>query len=207
MTQINGELAGARQYEHEPLKGAVDESQVCCAYSRIYIPRRTASYGAVVRPELAFGYRDHCPGSRDDFCYRERENSRKAGGYDRQLVKSSQRAFRDDQAFEQIGVPEDALRTHRIQDKVVKAARASRGLYVPELPVAQRLMEIGGLAARSRAAEGRFGSLLAARRLLRGQTAIDDETGAGHEPGVVRGEEDDPLGDVLRPAEAADRMV
>src|SRR5438128_2523087 len=42
--------------------------------------------------------------------------------------------------------------------------------------------------------------------LLRGDAAVDDETGAGHKAGVVRGEKDDALGDVGHPAHAADRQ-
>jgi hypothetical protein len=34
------------------------------------------------------------------------------------------------------------------------------------------------------------------RGLLRCDAAVDDETGAGHEAGVVRGEKDDALGDI-----------
>ena len=43
------------------------------------------------------------------------------------------------------------------------------------------------------------------RYLLRGRAAVDDEPGAGHEAGIVGGEKDNALGDVVRHAEAADR--
>src|SRR3984893_4655554 len=42
--------------------------------------------------------------------------------------------------------------------------------------------------------------------LLRGQPAIDDKPGPGHESGIVRGEKDDALGDVVGHAEPADRV-
>src|SRR5215475_5519574 len=42
--------------------------------------------------------------------------------------------------------------------------------------------------------------------LLRGDAAIDDETGPGHKAGVVRGEKDDALGDVAHRSHAADRQ-
>jgi hypothetical protein len=41
--------------------------------------------------------------------------------------------------------------------------------------------------------------------LLRGDAAVDDEAGAGHEAGIVRGEKDDALGDVGHRPHAADR--
>src|ERR1700738_429503 len=44
------------------------------------------------------------------------------------------------------------------------------------------------------------------RGLLRGDAAVDDETGAGHEAGIVRGEKDDALGDVGHRPDAADRQ-
>ena len=43
--------------------------------------------------------------------------------------------------------------------------------------------------------------------LLGGQPAIDDEPGPGHEGGIVGGEKDDALGDVVGHAEPADRVV
>src|SRR6202022_1307574 len=42
--------------------------------------------------------------------------------------------------------------------------------------------------------------------LLRGDAAVDDETGPGHKAGVVRGEKDDALGDVGHRSHAADRQ-
>src|SRR5712691_6431522 len=42
--------------------------------------------------------------------------------------------------------------------------------------------------------------------LLRGDAAVDDEAGAGHEAGIVRGEKDDALGDVGHRSHAADRQ-
>ena len=39
--------------------------------------------------------------------------------------------------------------------------------------------------------------LLSAEGLLRGDAAVDDEPGAGHEGRVVRGEEHDALGDIV----------
>src|SRR5438132_1379462 len=44
------------------------------------------------------------------------------------------------------------------------------------------------------------------RGLLRGDAAVDDETGAGHEAGIVRSEKDDALGDVAHGPHAADRQ-
>src|ERR1700730_17549914 len=44
------------------------------------------------------------------------------------------------------------------------------------------------------------------RGLLRGDAAVDDETGPGHEAGIVRGEKDDALGDVGHRPHAADRQ-
>src|ERR1700730_982049 len=43
-------------------------------------------------------------------------------------------------------------------------------------------------------------------RLLRRQPAIDDKPGPGHESGIVGGEKDDALGDVVGHAEPADRV-
>ena len=53
----------------------------------------------------------------------------------------------------------------------------------------------------------RTGSASARRHLglLRRDPAVDDEAGAGHEAGVVRGEKDDALGDVGHRPHAADR--
>ncbi len=45
------------------------------------------------------------------------------------------------------------------------------------------------------------------RGLLRGDAAVDDETGPGHEAGVVGGEKDDALGDVGHRSHAADRQA
>src|ERR1700730_9797804 len=39
--------------------------------------------------------------------------------------------------------------------------------------------------------------------LLRGDAAVDDETGAGHKAGIVRGEKDDAVGDVAHRPHAA----
>src|SRR5260370_39111261 len=47
--------------------------------------------------------------------------------------------------------------------------------------------------------------MIAMRPSLRGDAAIDDEAGAGHEAGIVRGEKDDALGDVGHRSHAADR--
>src|ERR1700730_10189854 len=44
------------------------------------------------------------------------------------------------------------------------------------------------------------------RGLLRGDAAVDDEAGPGHEAGIVRGEKDDALGDVGHRPHAADRQ-
>jgi len=44
------------------------------------------------------------------------------------------------------------------------------------------------------------------RLSLRGDAAVDDEAGPGHEAGIVRGEKDDALGDVVGHAEPADRV-
>ena len=41
---------------------------------------------------------------------------------------------------------------------------------------------------------------------MRRPAAVDDQAGAGHEAGIVRGQEDDALGDVVGGAETADRM-
>src|ERR1700730_12833097 len=46
----------------------------------------------------------------------------------------------------------------------------------------------------------------ASRSSLRRDPAIDDETGAGHKAGIVRGEKDDALGDVGHRSHAADRQ-
>ncbi len=43
--------------------------------------------------------------------------------------------------------------------------------------------------------------------LLRGDAAVDDESGPGHEAGIVRGEKDDALGDVGHRPHAADRQA
>src|SRR5271167_3216518 len=43
-------------------------------------------------------------------------------------------------------------------------------------------------------------------RLLCGNPAIDDQTGAGHKAGIVRGEEHNTLGDVGDGADAAERQ-
>ena len=48
--------------------------------------------------------------------------------------------------------------------------------------------------------------MIAMRPLLRGNAAVDDEAGAGHEAGIVRGEKDDALGDVGHRSHAADRQ-
>ena len=42
--------------------------------------------------------------------------------------------------------------------------------------------------------------------LLRCRAAVNDETGAGHKPGIVGGEKDDALGDVVGDAEPANRV-
>ena len=47
--------------------------------------------------------------------------------------------------------------------------------------------------------------MIAMRPSLRGDAAVDDEAGAGHEAGIVRGEKDDTLGDVGHRPHAADR--
>jgi hypothetical protein len=44
------------------------------------------------------------------------------------------------------------------------------------------------------------------RPLLRRRAAVDYEPGAGHKAGVVGGEKDDALGDVVGRAEPADRV-
>jgi hypothetical protein len=43
------------------------------------------------------------------------------------------------------------------------------------------------------------------RPSLRGDAAVDDEAGTGHEAGIVRGEKDDALGDIGNRPHAADR--
>jgi hypothetical protein len=58
------------------------------------------------------------------------------------------------------------------------------------------------LGAAMAAGSGRR-HLLSDSELLRRIAAIDDETGAGHEAGIVRREEDDPLGDVVSNARGA----
>jgi hypothetical protein len=49
--------------------------------------------------------------------------------------------------------------------------------------------------------------MIAMRPSLRGDAAIDDEAGAGHEAGIVRGEKDDALGDIGHPCWAFSSTV
>src|SRR6266851_9597390 len=58
----------------------------------------------------------------------------------------------------------------------------------------------------SRERPARSGSARRYLGLLRRQPAIDDEPGPGHESGIVGGEKDDALGDVVGDAEPADRV-
>lgn len=41
---------------------------------------------------------------------------------------------------------------------------------------------------------------------MRGRTAMDDKTGGGHKAGIVGGEKNDALGDVVGHAEPANRV-